>query len=112
MQIDDEMKSIIDNVLSSALSGISNQWINMIVVRGGNPTEDTIAEALFKNQPVEFKVIQESKKYGLTSKNLMDAIKSYGIEHDMCRHCLNDTIDDEIGDVILQEALFGEYRYA
>ena len=107
MLINDQMKSIIDNVLSSALSGISNQWINMVTV-----SDCDIAEALIKNQQVEFKVIQESKKYGLTLENLMDAIKNYGIEHDMCRNCLNDNIDDEMGDVILQEALFGEYRYA
>jgi hypothetical protein len=42
----------------------------------------------------------------------MDAIKNYGTEHDMCRNCLNDNMDDEMGDVILQQALFGEYRYA
>jgi len=112
MQIDDEMKSIIDNVLSSALSGISSQWINMVVVKGGNPIENTIAETLIKKQQVEFQVIEESRKYGLTLENLMDAIKNYGIEHNMCRNCLNDNIDDEMGDVILQEALFGEYRYA
>ena len=84
----------------------------MVVVRGGTPTEDTIAEALIKKQPIEFQVIQESRKYGLTLENLMNAIADYGIEHDMCKNCLNDTMDDEIGDVILQQALFGEYRYA
>ena len=78
MLIDNEKKELIDNVLTSAFSGISNQWINMVVVRGGTPTEDTIAEALIKKQPIEFQVIQESRK----------------------------------GDVILQQALFGEYRYA
>jgi hypothetical protein len=112
MPIDNEKKELIDNVLTSALSGISSQWINMVVVKGGNPTEDTIAEALIKKQSVEFHVIEESRKYGLTIENLMDTIANYGLEHDMCKHCLNDNMDDEIGDVILQEALFGEYRYA
>ena len=117
MQIDDEMKSIIHNVLSSALSGISSQWIAMVVIRSIKGTERmpkdrTIADAVIHNLEVKFQAIEDSAAYPLTRENLVNTIKDYEIEHDMCENCLNDHMDDEMGDVILQEALFGEYRYA
>ena len=117
MLIDNEKKELIDNILSSALSGISSQWIAMVVIRSIKGTErmpkdNTIADAVIHNLEVKFEVFEESTKYPLTRKNLMDAIKNYGTEHDMCRNCLNDNMDDEMGDVILQQALVGEYRYA
>lgn len=117
MLIDNEKKELIDNVLTSALSGISNQWIAMVAIRSIKgiermPKDRTLADAVINNLEVKFQVFEESTKYPLTRKNLINAIADYGVEHDMCKHCLNDNMDDEIGDVILQQALFGEYRYA
>ena len=117
MLIDNEKKELIDNVLTSALSGISNQWIAMVAIRSIKgiermPKHDTLADAVIHNLEVKFQAIEDSSAHILTRENLINAIADYGVEHDMCRNCLNDNMDDEIGDVILQQALFGEYRYA
>ena len=104
---------IIEDTIETAIHGTSGEWIAMVKHGGAVPLDDDrrLSKIVADGDTIEVRPIEDNIYYPLTRSKMMDAIADYSLEHGYCKHCFQTECDADMADVILQDALFGEYRY-
>ena len=108
-----ENMQIVEDTIEAAIHGQSFEWIAMVKHAGATPVDDErrLAKIVADGDTIEVRPIEDNIYYTLTRSRLMDSIANYCLKEGYCKRCFQNECDAGMADVILQDALFGEYRY-
>ena len=108
-----ENLQIVEDTIETAIHGTSYEWIAMVKHAGATPIDDErrLAKIVADGDTIEIRPIEDNIYYPLTRSKMMNAIADYCLTHGYCKNCFQSECDADMADVILQHAVFGEYRY-
>ena len=108
-----ENMQIVEDTIETGLHGTSYEWIAMVKHGGAVPLDDDrrLSKIVADGDTIEIRPDGDNVYYPLTRSKMMDAIADYCLTHGYCKRCFQSECDADMADVILQDALFGEYRY-